>query len=112
MKRALSFIVAIAMSAPSLGSAHSGGTDSAGCHSGTQPYHCHSSKSDELNWEAMAAGLLLLWGLNYLTRDKTDKKQYLNDDEGGATSRFYFLPHTDVDENLTPSIGAKIGIDF
>ena len=26
-------------------SAHSGGTDSFGCHSGSQPYHCHSSKS-------------------------------------------------------------------
>lgn len=25
---------------------HSGGTDSNGCHAGTQPYHCHNSKSD------------------------------------------------------------------
>ena len=26
-------------------SAHSGGTDSAGCHSGSQPYHCHSGSN-------------------------------------------------------------------
>jgi hypothetical protein len=25
---------------------HSGGTDSHGCHAGSQPYHCHNSKSD------------------------------------------------------------------
>ena len=112
MKRAVSLIVALSMLAPSIGSAHSGGTDSNGCHAGTQPYHCHSSKSTELNWEAMAAGILLLWGLNYLMKDEPDNKRYLTDDSDGATSRFYFLPHTDVDENLNPSIGAKIGIDF
>jgi hypothetical protein len=100
------------MLTPTVASAHSGGTDSNGCHSGTQPYHCHSSKSPELNWEAMAAGILLLWGLNYLTRDKINKKQYLTDETGGSTNRFYFLPHTDIDENLNPSVGAKIGIDF
>ena len=26
--------------------AHSGGTDSNGCHSGSEPYHCHTPKSD------------------------------------------------------------------
>jgi hypothetical protein len=72
----------------------------------------NSSKSDGSNWEAIAAGILLLWGLNYLTRDKTDKKQYLTDDTGGSTGRLYFLPHTDIDENLNPTVGAKIGIDF
>jgi hypothetical protein len=72
----------------------------------------NSSKSDGSNWEAIAAGILLLWGLNYLTRDKTDKKHYLSDDSGGSTGRLYFLPHTDIDENLNPTVGAKIGIDF
>ena len=112
MKRTVSIIVALSMLAPTFASSHSGGTDSNGCHSGTQAYHCHSSKSDDLNWEAMAAGILLLWGLNYLTRDKTDKKQYLTDDTGGSTGRLYFLPQTDIDENLNPTVGAKIGIDF
>lgn len=112
MKCTVSIIVALSMLAPTFASAHSGGTDSNGCHSGTQAYHCHGSKSDELNWEAMAAGILLLWGLNYLMRDKPDNKQYLTDDEDGATNRFYFLPHTHIDENLNPSVGAKIGIDF
>ncbi len=32
--------------------AHSGGTDENGCHSGSQPYHCHSS-SDESSDESL-----------------------------------------------------------
>ena len=26
---------------------HSGGTDSSGCHAGSQPYHCHNRKYDD-----------------------------------------------------------------
>ena len=55
MKCTVSIIVALSMLAPTFASAHSGGTDSNGCHSGTQAYHCHGSKSDELNWEAMVS---------------------------------------------------------
>jgi hypothetical protein len=33
------------LSIPSAVFAHSGGTDSAGCHAGSQPYHCHSGSS-------------------------------------------------------------------
>jgi hypothetical protein len=138
MKRTVSIIFAISMLAPTFASSHPGGHShgSHGSHSGTQAdqsqcSHCvglnssnsddlnssnsdglNSSKSDGLNWEAMAAGILLFWGLNYLTRDKTDKKQYLTDDTGGSKGRLYFLPHTDFDENLNPTVGAKIGIDF
>ena len=111
MKRTVSIIFAISMLAPTFASSHPGG-HSNGSHSGTQAYHSHSSKSDGLNWEAMAAGILLLWGLNYLTRDNTNKKQYLTNDSDGSTNRFYFLPQTDIDENLNPTVGAKIGIDF
>ena len=35
----------ISMSTTTVVSAHSGGTDAAGCHSGSQPYHCHSGSS-------------------------------------------------------------------
>ena len=112
MKRLISLIVALSMLTPTVASAHSGGTDGNGCHSGTQGYHCHEGKSGELDWGAMAAGILLLWGLNYLTRDNTNKKQYLTNDSDGSTNRFYFLPQPDIDENLNPTVGAKIGIDF
>ena len=40
---ALTFAAAVLM-APSTLLAHSGGTDSAGCHAGTKPYHCHNGK--------------------------------------------------------------------
>ena len=26
---------------------HSGGTDSSGCHAGSQPYHCHNEDDDD-----------------------------------------------------------------
>lgn len=112
MKQVIMLMLTLSMLAPTVASEHSGGTDSNGCHAGTQPYHCHSSKSDDINWEAMAAGVLLLWGLNWLTKDNTDSKQYLTEDNDGTARRFYFLPHTDFDQNLNPSVGAKIGIDF
>lgn len=112
MKQIVSFVVAFSILTPTIVLAHSGGTNSNGCHSGTQAYHCHSSKSDELNWEAMAAGILLLWVVNILTRDKNDKKQYLTDDTDGPATRFFFSPTADFNENLEPSVGAKIGVDF
>jgi hypothetical protein len=31
---------------PTQALSHSGGTDSNGCHAGSQPYHCHNSQSD------------------------------------------------------------------
>ena len=46
---------------------HSGGTDSRGCHAGTQPYHCHEPKDDDKGETALiilgvvAASLLVLW---------------------------------------------------
>ncbi|MEM8794078.1 MAG: YHYH domain-containing protein [Pseudomonadota bacterium] len=42
MMRILSlvFVLAIAL-APMAAQAHSGGTDSNGCHAGSKPYHCH-----------------------------------------------------------------------
>ena len=112
MKQVISLIVATSMLMPTVVSAHSGGTDSNGCHAGSQPYHCHSSKSDDLNWEAMAIGVLLLWGLTYFTKDKPDKNYFLNKETDDASGRFYFLPHADVDEGLNPSIGLKLGVDF
>jgi len=35
----------IVVTGPVVASAHSGGTDANGCHAGSQPYHCHGSKS-------------------------------------------------------------------
>ncbi len=47
--RSLSLVELICMvvvaSSPTTLRAHSGGTDSNGCHSGSQPYHCHSGAS-------------------------------------------------------------------
>lgn len=36
------FGMIVAASASTASLAHSGGTDSNGCHGGSQPYHCHS----------------------------------------------------------------------
>lgn len=41
--------------------AHSGGTDSNGCHSGSQPYHCHSDKNGSGNGTSISTGA---WDLN------------------------------------------------
>lgn len=112
MKRTIILLITLSLITPNFTSAHSGGTDGNGCHAGTQPYHCHTSKSDNINWEAMAVGIFVLWGLNYLTRSLTDEKQYLNESSDDVSRRFYFLPSTDIDEDLNPSIGLKLGIDF
>ncbi|MBX3608694.1 MAG: YHYH domain-containing protein [Hydrogenophaga sp.] len=40
MRKAVAFFV-VALAATSFAHAHSGGTDKNGCHSGSQPYHCH-----------------------------------------------------------------------
>lgn len=45
--------------------AHSGGTDSNGCHSGSQPYHCHGGGSGgggEVD-PALITGLVVVTGL-------------------------------------------------
>lgn len=39
----VAFAVVFATSSPALG--HSGGTDANGCHAGSQPYHCHGTRS-------------------------------------------------------------------
>ena len=43
--------------------AHSGGTDSGGCHAGSRPYHCHNSKGGDSNdtvW-IILGGILAVW---------------------------------------------------
>ena len=37
--------------------AHSGGTDSNGCHAGTQPYHCHTPKSPSSGSDSRGSSL-------------------------------------------------------
>jgi len=41
--------------------AHSGGTDSKGCHAGSQPYHCHNSKNGSS--EALSISVVA-WDMN------------------------------------------------
>ncbi len=43
MKYPLVILLSICMCVQTF--AHSGGTDSRGCHAGSQPYHCHNPKS-------------------------------------------------------------------
>ncbi len=43
-----SLLVVCYLLIPNLVFAHSGGTDANGCHSGSQPYHCHNSGSTSL----------------------------------------------------------------
>ena len=47
MKYLLAIALSICISFQTL--AHSGGTDKYGCHAGSQPYHCHNSKSNTSN---------------------------------------------------------------
>ena len=63
--------------------AHSGGTDSDGCHQNTRTgeRHCHTSKNDDndVNWAVVggvAGGALLLWLLvKWLDRDETEAQR-------------------------------------
>ena len=65
--------------------AHSGGTDSDGCHQNTRTgeRHCHTSKNDDndVNWAVVggvAGGALLLWLLvKWLDRDETEAAEGL-----------------------------------
>ena len=112
MRKVVSVVLTLSLLAPSLSLAHSGGTDSNGCHAGSQPYHCHSAKSPELNWEAMAVGLLLLWGINALTKDKSETQRSFNEGNGSPTPRLNLLPQVDFDESFSPSLLLEYGIDF
>ena len=111
-KQIIALCVATTMLMPSVGSAHSGGTDSNGCHAGSQPYHCHDSKSDELNVEAMAIGVLLLLAIRYFSSGSKDSEQSFVEDVNNESRKSYLLPKTEVDENLNPSVGLEWGLKF
>lgn len=57
---------------PQLSSAHSGGTDEYGCHSGSQAYHCHSDGVDM----AVYYNMLKLNGLSKTLNFKSTLKRY------------------------------------
>lgn len=68
--------------------AHSGGTDSAGCHAGTEPYHCHEPKGEaNLAVAGIVVGVLVLYWLitkdddknNYTLKTYNSKRFYGND---------------------------------
>lgn len=44
--------------------AHSGGTDSNGCHAGSQPYHCHNSNSNSNSNNSDTSISVDAWDLN------------------------------------------------
>ena len=39
-------ILMASMMSPTFAYAHSGGTNAAGCHAGSKPYHCHNAKKN------------------------------------------------------------------
>lgn len=76
--------------------AHSGGTDSAGCHAGTQPYHCHNDKEeDELDSDT----LLLITGVAVLGVTVL----YLATKNGDSYAN-PFYPEPPERNSLTPTI--------
>ena len=111
-KQIIALCVATTMLMPSVVSAHSGGTDSNGCHAGSQPYHCHNSKNDELNVEAMAIGVLLLLAIRYFSSGSKDSEQSFVEDVNNESRKYYLLPKTEVDEKLNPSVGLEWGLKF
>lgn len=81
MKRAI-IAALVAALVPSTLFAHSGGTDANGCHAGSQPYHCHNSRSsssensDDL--VEVAAVVVIVWAVWYCCLRK-DRSNYAFD---------------------------------
>ncbi len=46
MKMLIASILILSIMTTNVGFAHSGGTDSNGCHAGSQPYHCHGDSEE------------------------------------------------------------------
>lgn len=55
----LNFVIIALM--PTAALSHSGGTDSKGCHAGSQPYHCHNSKNNNSDASSIA---IAAWDIN------------------------------------------------
>ena len=82
------FAVVLYFASPTI-LAHSGGTDSSGCHteSATGQRHCHNSKGnseDDNTWVNIGIGLLVVAGLYYTYRwlkSDTQSFSYLEDEK-------------------------------
>ena len=80
--------------------AHSGGTDSDGCHAGSQPYHCHGGGDTDagtvtlivLGSAVVVGGLiwLIYWGASY-NQQNPQPVSIINNDDGLAA-----IPTVDV----------------
>ncbi len=58
--------VLVGLATPAIVLAHSGGTDSNGCHAGSQPYHCHSNNTATSDVSDSSSGIdgVDAWDLN------------------------------------------------
>ncbi len=101
----------------SIAGAHSGGTDANGCHAGSQPYHCHNSKSsssassfDSEGLTDLAALLLVGWLIWELSNNE-DQYQYISD-FNNKSSKSNFQPDISFkalnnDDNYLINFGLK-----
>lgn len=57
---------------------HSGGTDSNGCHAGSQPYHCHNSKNNsKSDGEASGSAHVGAWDINFGYQHKFEQANFI-----------------------------------
>lgn len=92
-------VLSIALALPHQALAHSGGTDSRGCHAGTQPYHCHSSdEQDEKNRKALYAvlgGVFALWFIVWMLERMQDESRSTTAFSMEKTNSFGFSSFAD-----------------
>lgn len=75
---------------------HSGGTDSKGCHAGTEPYHCHNKKDDS----SVNIGA---WDINVGYQYQIGQSNLIS---------FLGASYGTSDHDLDSSFGANIGLKY
>lgn len=93
--------------------AHSGGTDSRGCHAGSQPYHCHNSKSGLGEYEdaltligIICVGLLVVYIMSISMNSMGGSNDFQDLD---TLNNGMLLPTYDMENE---SVGIKYKLNF
>ena len=93
--------------------AHSGGTDSRGCHAGSQPYHCHNSKNGSREYEdALTVVVVIVVGLiviYFISRTMNPMGGYNDFKDLKTFNNGVLLPTYDIENE---SVGIKFKLNF
>jgi hypothetical protein len=75
--------------------AHSGGTDSYGCHAGTEAYHCHEKKYEEASWEEIIGAFVLMGVLLAIWMPEKEKPANIFEETKGSRPNIFLQYDTD-----------------